>query len=830
MFALRRVDHSSSETILPAGNQHPYYGQPHGLSSFNSGHETSLSQNAEENLGFLDVFFEQLIEHNPDQTSSTPNALLIRFYNQLKNNQFEAAIQTIKDNPHCLQQMHHLLPMTQLTQFFLFLLRKKLVLIIQPMWESNTLLASYFSGKPIQIQLPNAARIIETKTYELTLQELIANFTVALDSQYHPVIQAMWEGNTLLASYFSGKEVEVARFTDVEGPQATEKWQLNMLQLIANFKAALNCKNLIVIQSMWKKDTLLASYFSGKPIKIQGTDAGGRLQTQSHQLTTPELIANLKSALVIKHPALIRSIWDNNPLVAAYFSGQPIQVKRLNGQGIIQTQPYQITLQELVANFNAALASQYLDIIKCLWDNNPQLVAYFSGKPIQVNHPNAQGIIQPQTPKLTMPELIANFNAALAGHYPAVVKSLWDNNPQLADYFSGEAIQVNLLIAQGIMQPQTCKLTMPELFANFKAALAGEYPEVINAIWGRNRLFTFYFSGNPIPVQLVNPQGMIQTEIWQLTMPELIANFNAALASRYLVVIEGMWHTNPVVAAYFSGQPIQIKSPNAQGIIQTQTWQLPMPELLANFNTALAVHSVVVIQSMWNCNNSPLQVAIKTLDDSALTTLIENVLANIHHLKDEFTRVFLDSISNQLILETCLNKKNKKKPNNRITTQIGFLNARLASIASAAAISSSSNTVQQDALIVETEEAAPIAKNIALPFAVSWENDDELQAMINWENENELPATNDELPATINGEEIDDELEAILDWENDDELEELLESIHDDEHGITSSSSALPLIANSMFTQSTHDHAQKDRKRLRGEEMPPNGPSKLQKN
>lgn len=108
------------------------------FSDFNSEDEAPILQNSEEDLNFLDVFFEPLIVINQDQSSTTPNSSLIRFYHQLKNNQFKDATQTIRDHPHCLQQMNNSLPVTKLVSFFLFLLRirKRLTPIIKSMWES----------------------------------------------------------------------------------------------------------------------------------------------------------------------------------------------------------------------------------------------------------------------------------------------------------------------------------------------------------------------------------------------------------------------------------------------------------------------------------------------------------------------------------------------------------------------------------------------------------------------------------------------------------------------------------------------------------------------
>ena len=186
------------------------------FSDFNS-EEAQILQNSEEDLSYLDIFFELLIVIDQNQSSTTPHSSLIRFCNQLKNNQFKDAIQIIRDNPHCLQQMNNSLPVTELILFFLFTLRKRLFPIIKSMWENNTLLGSYFSGKPISVQVTNAQGTLETQTWQLTMPELIANFKAALASHSIVVIKSMWENEN------SPLQNKVKKLDDTKLTELTEK-------------------------------------------------------------------------------------------------------------------------------------------------------------------------------------------------------------------------------------------------------------------------------------------------------------------------------------------------------------------------------------------------------------------------------------------------------------------------------------------------------------------------------------------------------------------------------------------------------------------------------
>lgn len=475
------------------------------LFDFNSEDESPIKHNSKKDLNFLNAFFEPLIAFNLELAPSSANASLIKFYNQLKNNQFKDATQTISDEPCCLQQINDSLPAPELAAFFLFLLRKKLTFIVKSMWSNNTLFASYFSGKLISVELTNAKGVIDTKTWQLTMPESIANFKTALTSQ---------------------------------------------------------------------------------------------------------------------HSAIIKSMWDNNTLLASYFSGQPISVPLPNAQGAIDTETWQLTMPELIANFNAALTSQCSAIIKSMWDNNALLASYFSGNSISVQLPNADGTFETQIWQLSIQELVVNFKAALAGRTHAIIKSIWENSALLA----------------------------------------------------------LYFSGKPIQIEALNAQGNIETQTWQLTMPDLMTNFKAALASQSAIVIKSMWNNNALLTSYFSGKPIQIEALNTQGTITTQTWQLTALELMTNFKAALAARTQDIIYFMWDNENSPLQNMIQTLDETGLIALTEKVLTSSKPGKNEFITTFLSFISNKRILEACLNKRVGKKQSLYTKKQISSLTNRLASI------------------------------------------------------------------------------------------------------------------------------------------------------
>ena len=141
-----------------------------------------------------------------------------------------------------------------------------------------------------------------------------------------------------------------------------------------------------------------------------------------------------------------------------------------------------------------------------------------------------------------------------------------------------------------------------------------------------------------------------------------------------------MWENNTLLASYFSGKPISVQVTNAQGTLETQTLQLTMPELIANFKAALASQCPAIIKSMWENENSPLQNEVKKLDDTKLIELTEKVLSTSKTGKSEFITIFLNFISNIRILEACLNKRIVKKQSLYVKNQAASLNNRLKSI------------------------------------------------------------------------------------------------------------------------------------------------------
>ena len=211
--------------------------------------ETTIPQNLGAEINFLDGSFKEFVPESEDQLSTILDILNLEFHNQITNNQFKDALQTIQDNPHYLQQIHTI-PMHHLDKFYLFLLRKQLRRINITRLENTPLLATYFSGNPIQVQVKNEQGNLETQTWQINLQESVVIFNILLTKHYHDLAKSVWENNTQLTSYICGETIQIQLPND-QGIPETQTRQITTQELINNFKSALSNKGYYVAESMW---------------------------------------------------------------------------------------------------------------------------------------------------------------------------------------------------------------------------------------------------------------------------------------------------------------------------------------------------------------------------------------------------------------------------------------------------------------------------------------------------------------------------------------------------------------------------------------------------
>ena len=146
------------------------------------------------------------------------------------------------------------------------------------------------------------------------------------------------------------------------------------------------------------------------------------------------LISNFKSALPRQKSYVIKAMWDGNPLLRAWYSGQPVNFGNNQSQ---QPDMRAISLDDLISSFKSALSNQTAYVIKAMWDGNPLLQAWYSGQPVNFGNNQSQ---QPDMRVISLDDLISNFKSTLSSRTAYVIKAMWDGNPLLRAWYSGQPV------------------------------------------------------------------------------------------------------------------------------------------------------------------------------------------------------------------------------------------------------------------------------------------------------------------------------------------------------------------------------------------------------
>jgi len=385
----------------------------------------------------------------------------------------------------------------------------------------------------------------------MAMLEMVKSLIAALKSRDKKKIKLLW-GDLLLRNYFSGQEVN---FGTAEIPDLQT---ISLEDNIGYFKAALASHHKDTIKAIWDGNAFFRGYFSGQEVNF-GTAATPVLQT----ISLKDNIATFKVALASRQLNVIKAMWDCD-LLRDYFSGQEVNFSTAKTPDL-QT----ISLEDNIGYFKAALASQNRYIIKAMWGGNNLFRNYFSGH--AVNFGTAK---IPDFDTISLKDNIAHFKAALASNHKDVIKSMWDGNDFLQNYFSGQRVNFGTT-----KTPDFQTISLKENIANFKAALASRHKDTIKAIWDGNDLLRDYFSG-----QEVNFGTAGTPDFHTISLKDNIANFKAALASQHKDVIKAIWDGYTLLKDYSSGQAVNTgaeNEPNYQ-IISLKTLCLLIKKVLSS--------------------------------------------------------------------------------------------------------------------------------------------------------------------------------------------------------------------------------------------------------
>ena len=259
---------------------------------------------------------------------------------------------------------------------------------IKMQWSNSQLLRDVFSGNTI-----NIGTLTHPQGYTMPQQELNVHFKSIYSSGYAFIIQAILEANQAFAQRFCRK-------------QDTESGQ----DFIQRFQAVFSSQCMYLLKKMWNEEPLLIAWYNGNIVNL-GTQAAPRWQT----ISATEWATDFKAALSSQTAFLIKAMLNGNPRYADWFSGRTVNLGTEN-HPLMNTLP----LENVIANFKAALGSGNVAASTAMWNDNLRLQDKFCCREEDNGNdtPLAQTVFQ-------------NFLSALASRNGIVMKTMWAGNQLL---------------------------------------------------------------------------------------------------------------------------------------------------------------------------------------------------------------------------------------------------------------------------------------------------------------------------------------------------------------------------------------------------------------
>ena len=165
----------------------------------------------------------------------------------------------------------------------------------------------------------------------------------------------------------------------------------------------------------------------------------------------------------------------------------------------------------------------------------------------------------------------------------------------------------------------------------------------------------------------INPK---QPDIRAISLDDLISNFKSVLTSRTAYVIKAMWDENPLLRAWYSGQPVNLGNNQSQ---QPDMGAISIDDLISNFKFVLTSKMAYVIKAMWD-GNDILHNAIRTLDPEQSNPLLMKVMASNTTGKMEFIIEYVNWLKDASTIRAVLKRyKRVVETRNRPITKPGKL-------------------------------------------------------------------------------------------------------------------------------------------------------------
>ena len=426
-------------------------------------------------------------------------------------------------------------------------------------------------------------------------------------SNYPAEAHTMWDNNPFLQHWYTGQSI------DFGSAEQTDIRTIPPNELINDFKSILASQVPHIIKTVWEKNPVLKNWYSGQPINF-----GSNTEAKMDALSPAQLIHSFKVVLKSRCVTIINFMWTNNAILQDWYNSQPV-----NFGSTEQVDMRIISMDSLISDFKSALSSQLTSIIITLWKGSALLQAWYTGQPVNFASPE-----QPKMSSIPCSVLFADFKHILASRSVAIITAIWQGNAALRDWYANRPINFNIPEQQPHMQI----ISLSELIEDFKSILASRVTAVVNDIWETNSLLKAWYSNQPI-----NFNTLEAPDIRTISPDELINNFSSFLTSRVTKVITTLWESNAQLQAHYLDQTL---ARSAQ---------------LSNFQSILASRCEHVIDAIWE-KNQKLRDDIRSLNFNDSTLLLKKVLSSSKKGTGDFLIKYLTWLENVDVKNSVLNE------------------------------------------------------------------------------------------------------------------------------------------------------------------------------
>lgn len=261
------------------------------------------------------------------------------------------------------------------------------------------------------------------KDNDLSESDVQVDFAGILESGCDSITKAIWYANPSLLSWYNGKEISIS--------DSRKKFRRALSQGHKTGRA--------MLQSEWANNPRLAQWYAGHTLDF-GKPFASNLQT----ISLADLVRDFKKILPYRVSNIIDTIWENNALLRAYFSGQEMEAPF----GKID----RLSTEDVIDNLILAMKGQSRKIAKYIFEHN-KAVEY---------------VLTCQDPAL-LEKQAQFFRAAIRMQCGYIAEMLWQKNSAIKNFYCGS--------------PDLSRVSAVMLIDNFKAFLSSKSSALIKSMW-----------------------------------------------------------------------------------------------------------------------------------------------------------------------------------------------------------------------------------------------------------------------------------------------------------------------------------------------------------